>query len=430
MRDGKKSPLRVAVAGLGTVGVGTIEILTRNRALISARAGRDIDIVAVSARDPGRDRGIDFSGMRWFSDAVAMAAAPDIDVVAELIGGSDGVALAVVETAIRHGRSVVTANKALLAHHADPLTRLARQHGAALAIEASVAGGIPIMKGLGGGLAANRFERVCGILNGTCNYILTQMRETGRDFAGVLAEAQALGYAEADPTLDIDGHDTAHKLALLAAVAFDMPVDLASVHVEGIRAISPLDIQYAEDLGYRIKLLGTAHRTPRGIEQRVHPTMVAKSNPLAHVDGVDNAVVVTGDAVGRVMFQGRGAGAGPTGSAVVADLIDLASGQAKQWFARTVDGLSAVSIAEHAGACYVRLMVRDEPGVLADMAAELRNERVSVEAMRQPRHALERVVPIVFTTHPSQEAALQRALGRIATLPSMVEPPQMIRIDA
>ena len=275
-----KSPLKVAIAGLGTVGAGTVTLLRRNAALIEHHTGRKIEIVAVSARDRKRGRAIDVDGITWYDDAVAMAAAPGIDVVVELIGGSDGVARQVVSTAIEHGRHVVTANKALLAHHGTEIALRAEAKGVSLGFEAAVAGGIPILKALREGLAANNVLRVCGILNGTCNYILSQMRETGRDFAAVLKEAQSLGYAEADPSFDIDGVDAAHKLALLAAVAFGSQVNFAGVYVEGIRHITALDIAFAQDLGYRIKLLGAGARlTEHGLEQRVHPCMVPLAAP-------------------------------------------------------------------------------------------------------------------------------------------------------
>ena len=425
-----QAALRVGVAGLGTVGAGVVRLLRANRRVIEQRAGRPIEIVAVSARQRQRDRGIDVSELRWHDDPLSLAEAGDIDVVAELIGGAEGPARALVETALARGKPVVTANKALLARHGGSLGRLALEQGAAIAFEASVAGGIPVIKALREGLAGNRFHRISGILNGTCNFVLSQMRETGRAFEAVLQEAQERGYAEADPTLDIDGHDAAHKLAILASVAFDIPVDLDQVYVEGIRHISPLDIEYADELGYRIKLLGTAVRTERGIEQRVHPTMVQASEPIALVEGVENAVVIEGDAVNRLVLQGPGAGAGPTASAVVADLVDLAQGRRVPSFVQAPeDGLAAVSIAEHAGPCYVRLMVLDQPGVIADVAAELRNERVSMEAMIQRRNHPGRAVPVVLTTHPSQEAALRRALTRIGQLGSVLEAPRMIRIE-
>lgn len=426
-----RSVLRVGLVGLGTVGGGVLTLLRQQHSTLLRRAGQSIEVVAISARDRTRDRGISLDGLAWFDDPVALAHDPSVDVVVELIGGSDGPALAVVEAALGLGKPVVTANKALLAEHGGALGWLTRDRGTVLAFEAAVAGGIPVVKALREGLSANRFDRVCGILNGTCNFILSTMRATGRAFDDVLAEAQHLGYAEANPTLDIDGHDTAHKLALLASIAFDIPIDLKSVYVEGIRYISPLDIEYADELGYRIKLLGTAARTARGIEQRVHPTMVASADPLALVEGADNAVVVEGDFVGRIVLQGRGAGAGPTASAVVADLIDIARGHHVPSFVTAPEpGLAAVSIAEHDGPCYVRLMVLDQPGVIADIGAELRNEKVSVEALIQRRHQPGSLVPVVLTTHPSQEAPLLRALARIAALGSVAEPPRMIRIDA
>jgi homoserine dehydrogenase len=279
------------------------------------------------------------------------------------------------------------------------------------------------------GLAANAIARVAGILNGTCNYILTEMRASGRAFADVLADAQRLGYAEADPSFDIDGIDSAHKLAILASVAFNSPIDQDAVYIEGIRHISPLDIQYAEELGYRIKLLGTASLTARGIEQRVHPAMVPSDAPLARVDGANNAVVIDGDNAGQIVLQGRGAGAEATASAIVADLIDLARGRTTPAFAVSSPGPGAVAIGEHAGPYYVRCMVDDRPGVIADIAAELRNESVSVEALIQHRHQPGGAVPIVLTTHPSQEAPLIRALSRIERLSTVVEPPRMIRIE-
>ena len=423
-------PLRIGLAGLGTVGAGVVRLLGENGGAIARRVGRRLEIVAVSARDRTRDRGLDLAGFRWHDDPAALAGDPAVDVVVELIGGESGPAQALVEQALAQGKPVVTANKALLARHGVTLGRLAAERGAALGFEASVCGGIPVIKTLRESLAANRFSRVFGILNGTCNFVLSQMRETGRGFGEVLAEAQRLGFAEADPTLDIDGHDTAHKLAILAAVAFDIPADIGAVYVEGIRHISPLDIEYADELGYRIKLLGTARRTAHGIEQRVHPTMVPEAEPLAQVDGADNALVIEGEPIGRIVLQGKGAGSGPTASAVVADLIDIARGQRLASFiAPPEPGLAAAKIGEHDGPYYVRLMVRDQPGVIADIAAELRDEAVSVEALIQRRHQPGRPVPVVLTTHPSQEAPLVRALARIGALGTVTEEPRMIRIE-
>ncbi|HWK45668.1 MAG TPA: homoserine dehydrogenase [Stellaceae bacterium] len=426
------TPLRIGIAGLGTVGAGTFRLLRDNADLIERAAGRPLRVTAISARDRGRDRGIDLAGCLWVDNPLDLVTHPAVDVVVELVGGEDGVARALVEAALGQGKPVVTANKALLAHHGTAIGRLSRARRVPLGFEAAVAGGIPIIKALREGLAANRVTRVYGILNGTCNYVLSAMQQTQRDFGDILAEAQQLGYAEADPGLDIDGIDAAHKLAILAGVAFGTPVDLKAVYVEGIRHISALDIAYADELGYRIKLLGLARRTPQGIEQRVHPCMVPSSNPLAAVDGVFNAVVVEGDVVGRVVLQGRGAGAGPTASAVVADLIDIASGRghaAQLADAPTGDASRSVGMEHHLGGCYIRLMVQDQPGVIADVAAALRNERISMEAMLQRGRAPGGTVPVVLTTHPGEEQAMRRALGEIALLAAMTEPPRMIRIE-
>jgi homoserine dehydrogenase len=427
------APLRIGLAGLGTVGAGTLALLRDNADAIARRAERRLDVVAASARDRGRLRGASLDGIVWNDDAVAMAAQPDVDVVVELIGGSDGIARRIAETAIEHGKHVVTANKALLAHHGTALAQQAEARGVSLGFEAAVAGGIPILKVLREGLAANRVRRIYGILNGTCNYILTQMRDERRDFADVLADAQRLGYAEADPSFDIDGIDTAHKLALLAAVAFGAAVDLDGVHVEGIRHVSAQDIEYAAQLGYTIKLLGVARPTDHGLEQRVHPCMVPRAAPIAHVEGVFNAVVVEGDAVGRLMLEGRGAGAAPTASAVVADLIDIAAGRGAPGFgvpARALEPARTAAMARHRGAYYMRLRVEDRPGVIADVAAALRDHNVSMEQMLQRgRAAAGEAVPVVITTHETEEAAMLRAVARIAALPTVLEPPCLIRIE-
>jgi len=428
-----KQPLRIAVAGLGTVGAGTLDLLHRNAELLQRRAGRRLLLAAVSARDRQRDRGVDLSGVRWFGDAAAMAADPEIDVAVELIGGAEGIALDFVRGALQTGKHVVTANKALMAHHGTELARLAEAKGVSLAFEAAVAGGIPIVKALREGLAANRITRVYGILNGTSNFILSTMRETRREFGEVLAEAQKLGYAEADPSFDIDGVDAAHKLALLTSVAFGTAVDFAGVYIEGIRHVSALDIEYARELGYRIKLLGLARPTEHGIEQRVHPCMVPLTAPIASVEGVFNGIVVEGDFCGRVMLEGRGAGAQPTASAVVADLIDIASGRHSPSFTVSAAELRtqpASPMERHRGAYYVRLMVVDRPGVIADVAAALRDQQVSMEAMIQRGRAPGEAVPVVLTTHETEEAAMRRALHEIGSLSTVLEPPRMIRIES
>ena len=361
-----------------------------------------------------------------------MAADPEIDVVVELIGGADGIARQVLDTALNHGKHVVTANKALMAHDGTRLAAQAEKKGLILSFEAAVAGGIPIIKGLREGLAGNRLERVYGILNGTSNYILTTMRESAHEVAEVLAEAQKLGYAEADPSFDIDGVDAAHKLAILASVAFGRPVDLAAVYAEGIRHVSRLDIDFAEELGYRIKLLGIARLTGEGLEQRVHPCMVPRATPIAAVEGVYNAVVAEGDFVGRVVLQGWGAGAFPTASAVAADLVDIAAGRHVPTFGLPTENLRelpGVPIERHHGAYYIRLMVVDQPGVIADVAAALRDEQVSMESMIQRGRAPGEAVPVVMTTHVTVEAAMRRALARIEALETVLEPPRMIRIE-
>ena len=427
-----KPPLKIAVAGLGTVGAGTLKLLQDQADLLAERAGRRLVVTAVSARDRRRDRGVELSAVRWYEDAAAMAADPEIDVVVELIGGVEGVAARVIDAALAHGRHVVTANKALMAHDGTRLATQAEEQGLALSFEASVAGGIPVIKTLREGLAGNRLRRVYGILNGTSNYILTTMRESGREFAEVLAEAQKLGYAEADPSFDIDGIDAAHKLAILASVGFGRPIDLAGVYAEGIRHISRLDIDFAEELGYRIKLLGIARLTEAGLEQRVHPCMVPRATPIAAVEGVYNAVVAEGDFVGRVMLEGRGAGAFPTASAVAADLVDIAAGRRVLPFGiPTADlrSIPGVPIECHQGAYYIRLMVLDQPGVIADVAAALRDEDVSLEAMLQRGRAPGEAVPVVLTTHVTVEAALRRALARIEKLDTVLEPPRLIRIE-
>jgi homoserine dehydrogenase len=425
-------PLRIAIAGLGTVGAGLLQLLERQADLLAARAGRRIVVVAVSARDRRRDRGVDLSAVRWYEDAAAMAADPEIDVVVELIGGSDGIARAVVEMALAQKKHVVTANKALMARHGTVLAETAEAAGLALAFEASVAGGIPVIKALREGLSGNRLDRVYGILNGTCNYILTTMRESGREFGEVLAEAQKLGYAEADPSFDIDGVDAAHKLAVLASAAYGRPVDFDGVYVEGIRHVSRLDIDFAEELGYRIKLLGIARRTEAGLEQRVHPCMVRRDTPIAAVEGVFNAVVAEGDFVGRVVLQGRGAGAFPTASAVAADLVDIAAGRIVATFGVPVallQPLAGAPMERHHGAYYIRLMVVDRPGVIADVAAALRDQAVSMESMIQRGRAPGEAVPVVLTTHATVEADMRRALGAIGRLGSVLEAPRMIRIE-
>jgi homoserine dehydrogenase len=425
-------PLNIAVAGLGNVGAKVVTLIQQQAEILEQRSGRAINIAAVSARNPSLDRGFDLTGLRWVSDPLALAAEPEIDVVVELIGGSEGPARHLVERALSAGKHVVTANKALLAHHGTALAEMADRHGCVLAFEAAVAGALPIIKSLREGLAGNRVREVHGILNGTCNYILTEMRETGRSFAEVLSEAQKLGYAEADPSFDVDGVDSAHKLAILTAVTFGCAVNFAAVHVEGIRHISPLDIAYASELGLRIKLLGIARRTDRGIEQRVHPCLVPQQAPIAAAEGVFNAVVADGDFADKVLLVGRGAGGGPTASAVAADLVDIARGRRTPPFgipASALEPLRPAAIADRVGAYYLRLMVVDRPGVIADVSAALRDHAVSLESVLQRARSPDQPVPVVLTTHETREADLMGAVSRIAALAAVVETPRVIRIE-
>jgi homoserine dehydrogenase len=425
-------PLSIGVAGLGTVGLGVLRLLRENAGLVTARAGRPITVTAVSARDRNRDRGETLSAARWYDDPVALASDEGLDAIVEVIGGSGDPARALVLSALRQGRPVVTANKALVAMHGAELAEASERGGATLAFEAAVAGGIPVIKALREGLAGNRIRRVTGILNGTCNFIFTNMRERGREFAEVLAEAQRLGYAEADPSFDIDGIDAAHKLAILAALAFGRPVRFEDVYIEGISRISALDFAFARELGYRIKLLGIARSTEAGIDARVHPCLVPEASPLARVDGVYNAVVAEGDFAGRLMLEGRGAGAGPTASAIVADLIDLARGRSAPVWGVAASALSdapSVPISAHVGAYYLRLMVVDRPGVIADVTCALRDSGVSLESMLQHGRSPGEAVPIVLVTHETRESQMRAALDRIERLETVLERPSLIRIE-
>ncbi len=425
--------LKIGIGGLGTVGGGTVKLLRAQADLLTQRCGRGIEIAGVSALDKGQGQDFPRDGLIWHDDVMDLAKEPGIDAVVELIGGADGVAKSLIEAAIAGGKHVVTANKALIAHHGTELARGAEAAGVVLAFEAAVAGGIPIVKALREGLAANRFSQVFGILNGTCNYILSEMRETGRDFADVLIEAQELGFAEADPSFDVDGIDAAHKLAILTSLAFGVEIDFEAVHVEGIGHVSPLDIQFADELGYRIKLLGITRLTEQGIEQRVHPSMVPLSAPIANIEGVFNAVVVDGDFVETTLYEGKGAGAGPTASAVVADIADIARGRDTRVFSVPTDKLEThpkVPMAALSGCYYVRLMVLDRPGVFADIAGVLSDHQVSMEAVLQRGRAPGEAVPVVLTTHETNEAAMSATLKAIGQLNTVVEAPRMIRIEA
>jgi homoserine dehydrogenase len=427
--------LRVGIAGLGTVGVAVLRLLERQATMLAARTGRTVEVVAVSARDAGRDRGVDLAHSAWFADPVALAGAPGIDVFVELVGGAEGVARQAVEAALRAGKSVVTANKALLAAHGQHFAELAEAHGGALAFEGAVAGGIPIVKTLREGLAGNSIERVYGILNGTCNYILSRMEIEEMSFAECLAEAQRLGYAEADPTFDIGGFDTAHKLALLTSLAFGTTIDPEAIAIEGIEKIGLADIKAAAELGYRIKLLGVAQRTPAGIEQRVHPTMVPRSSPIAQIMGVTNAVTIDADAVQELTLVGPGAGGMATASAVVADIADCARGNRPAPFGVPTSSLVKLVRAPlqmHQGGYYIRLSVYDRPGAAAAIASRMAERDISLESIvqrREPGDRTKGAVPVVLITHATYEKLIREALDAVVADGFIAEPPQFIRIE-
>jgi homoserine dehydrogenase len=425
------APLRIALAGLGTVGGGVVKLLDANRELITRRAGRPIEVVAINARDRSRDRGFDLSRFDWVDDTTTLAARADVDVVVELIGGSDGPALTLAKATIASGKAFVTANKAMIAHHGIELAQAAQDAGTALKYEAAVAGGIPVIKGLREGAAANVLSQVYGILNGTCNYILTRMEAEGSDFGDVLADAQALGFAEADPSFDVDGVDAAHKLSILASLAFGTRIDFDAVRLGGIRNVLGGDIAQARALGFCVRLVGLAEADAQGLFQRVHPCLVPLGHPLAHVQGAMNAVVAEGNFVGRLFFEGRGAGEGPTASAVVADLIDVARGEVGPAFAMPVASLAAPETAD-AGArrerSYLRFTVNDRPGVLAEITAAMRDAGVSIESMIQRGEAPDGGVLLVMTTHEGPARAIEAALDRLEGSPSMTGKPMWMPI--
>ncbi len=426
------SPLRVAIAGLGEVGATTAQILQNQAALIAARTGREVKLVAVSSRDETKDRGFSKDGLRWETDARELAKADDVDLLVEAIGGSEGIAKQVVELALANGIPVVTANKALVAVHGEALAQLAEKHNVTLAYEAAVAGGIPVVKALREGLAANKIERVMGILNGTSNYILTHMQNNGSAFDEALDEASRLGYAEADPSFDVDGVDAAHKLSILTSLAFGCKPDFNSVYIQGIRHITKDDMNYAQELGYTIKLLGIAARTATGkIEQRVHPCMLPAFSPIG-VDDVFNAVVIEGDSVGRSTLEGRGAGGGPTASAVVADIMDIARGVKYPPFTLPFSQLETANFAameEVASAYYLRLSVKDKGGVLADVTRIFAENDISLESFLQKSRQPEKAVQLVVTTHVTQEAKMNKAIEAINELEAVSHKIHLIRIE-
>jgi homoserine dehydrogenase len=440
----EKETVRLGIAGLGTVGCGVVNLLKGNGAEIALKCGKQLKVAAVAARDKTKQRPISLNGAGWHDDARALAADSAIDIFVELIGGGEGAALESVEIALESGKHVVTANKALLARHGVKLAALAERNGAALNFEAAVAGGIPIVKTMRESLLGNRITRIYGILNGTTNYILTRMQREGLEFEDVLADAQAAGYAEADPTFDIDGQDAAHKLALLASLAFGVEPSFDAIYLEGIRSITPADFEAADELGYRIKLLAAAVQTESGIESRVSPTMIPKHSTLAGVDGVLNCVAAEGDFSGLIMLAGPGAGAGPTASSVVSDVIDIARGHVSPAFIRPTAKLkphARATIRAHEGGYYIRLSVYDRPGAFAAIATRMAEQSISLESIVQKRPALEQPgmgahgkqgdpTPVVMITHQTTESHVRHALEAIVRDGHVDAPPQMIRIES
>jgi len=426
MAHGNLNPIRVGLLGCGTVGGGTFAVLARNAAEITRRAGRPIRIVQVADKNLALARQVTGGTVALTDDAFAVVSNPEIDIVVELIGGY-GVARELVLKAIENGKHVVTANKALLAVHGNEIFAAAQQRGVMVGFEAAVAGGIPIIKALREGLTANRIQWIAGIINGTTNFILSEMRDKGLDFAAVLAEAQRLGYAEADPTFDVEGIDAAHKLTLMSAIAFGIPVQFDKAHVEGIRRLEAQDIRYAEQFGYRIKLLGITRRRAEGIELRVHPTLIPARRLIANVEGAMNAVLVYGDAVGATLYYGKGAGAEPTASAVIADLVDvtrMATADPEHrvphlaFQPEAVADIPVLPMADVECGCYLRMHVEDKPGVLADIARILADQRISIEAMIQREPAAgEQQTDIIMLTHSAREAQVDAAIARIEALP-------------
>jgi len=424
------APLRLGLAGLGTVGIGVVKIVQRHADLIAARSGRPVQITAVSARDRSKPRDADLSAYAWETDPVALARRDDVDVFIEVMGGSDGPAKHATEAAIAAGKDVVSANKALLALHGQALAETAEAKGHVIRFEAAVAGGIPAIKALTEGLAGNRIKRVMGVMNGTCNYILTRMESAGLPYEVVFEEARALGYLEADPNLDVGGIDAGHKLSLLAAIAFGTKVSFDAVELEGIGKISIEDIRHAADLGFRIKLLGVAQVTGRGLEQRMTPCLVPADSPLGQLQGGTNMVVLEGDSVGQIVLRGAGAGEGPTASAVMADVIDIARGSRLSTFGQPAHTLAtpipaaAATPAPH----YLRMTLLDKPGALAKIATALGDAGISIDRMRQYGH-LGAHAPVLIVTHKAAPQDIAHAITRFAATGVLVGEPVAIRIE-
>jgi len=424
-------PLRLGIAGLGTVGVGVVRIIRQKANLLAARAGRPVVITAISARTRNKDRGVNLSDYAWENDPVKLAVRDDVDVFVELMGGSDGPAKAATEAAIAAGKDVVTANKAMLAHHGQELAEAAETAGQVIRFEAAVAGGIPVVKALTEGLAGNEITRVMGVMNGTCNYILTRMQGANLTYEEAFAEADGLGYLEADPTLDVGGIDAGHKLALLSAIAFGTKVNFEGVELEGIGEITIEDIQQAADMGFRIKLLGVAQRTGRGLEQRMSPCLVPDNSPLGQLEGGTNMVVLEGDHVGQIVLRGAGAGEGPTASAVLSDVMDIARGIRVNTFGSRAAELEEASPAKGATPApyYLRMVLQDKPGALAKIAAVLGEAGVSIDRMRQYGHE-DTSAPVLIVTHKIQRSALDAALSAMRETNVVMGQPVALRIES
>ncbi len=423
-------PLRLGIAGLGTVGVGVVKIIRQQAALLEARTGRRIAISAVSARSKDRDRGVNLNDYAWEDDPVALATRDDVDVFVELMGGEDGPARAATEAALKAGKDVVTANKAMLAINGQALAEMAEAQGRAIRYEAAVAGGIPVIKTLMEGLAGNGITRVMGVMNGSCNYILTRMEDSGKTYQDIFAEADGLGYLEADPQLDVGGIDAAHKLAILSAIAFGTKVDFDGIQLEGIERVSIEDIRAAADMGYKIKLLGVTQKTGRGLEQRMQPCLVPDTSPLAQLQGGTNMVVLEGDAVGQIVLRGAGAGEGPTASAVMADVCDLARGVTGPVFGQPADTLVAATAAltKLPAPYYLRLALVDKPGALAKIATVLGEAGVSIDRMRQYAHDAASA-PVLIVTHKTTQSAIETAIGAMDSTNVMAAAPVALRIE-
>jgi len=424
-------PLRLGIAGLGTVGIGVVKIIRNHAELLAQRTGRPIVITAVSARSKGKDRGVPLGDYAWEDDPVALARREDVDVFVELMGGSEGAAKDATEAAIASGKDVVTANKALLAHHGQALALAAEVAGHVIRFEAAVAGGIPVIKALTEGLAANEIGRVMGVMNGTCNYILTRMENAGLTYEEAFNEADGLGYLEADPNLDVGGIDAGHKLSLLAAIAFGTQVDFPSVELEGIGAITIEDIHQAADMGYKIKLLGVAQMTGRGLEQRMSPCLVPDTSPLGQLQGGTNMVVLEGDSVGQIVLRGAGAGEGPTASAVMGDVMDIARGFRVSTFGQPATTLRKARAARAAvpAPYYLRLQLQDKPGALAKVARVLGVAGISIDRMRQYGHQ-DTTAPVLIVTHKTTRSSLDEALSGMATTGVVEGAPVAIRIES